>query len=151
LSYGIFRRNEFSNKPINVCFVDVGHCKTSVFVAAFTKEELKLLNQLHDRNLGTRDLDWATMEHYAEIVKKNTGTDILTREKSRLRILDALEKQRKILSANSEATLNVDFIVEDYDLNHTLKREEYETINAKFFDKFREQLTQLRNGTYCRV
>ena len=37
-----------------------------------------------------------------------------------MRVLDAIEKQRKVLSANSESPINVDYLIEEYDLNHLL-------------------------------
>jgi len=37
-----------------------------------------------------------------------------------IRIIDAIEKQRKILSANQEAPINVEYLMEEYDLNHVL-------------------------------
>lgn len=40
LSYGIFRRKEFSSTPRHVAFVDFGHSHTSVYVANFTSEKL---------------------------------------------------------------------------------------------------------------
>jgi molecular chaperone DnaK (HSP70) len=40
-------------------------------------------------------------------------------------MLDFIEKQRKVLSGNSEASVNVECLMEDEDLNHVLSREEY--------------------------
>mmetsp|Transcript_5859 Transcript_5859/g.5099 ORF Transcript_5859/g.5099 Transcript_5859/m.5099 type:complete len:129 (+) Transcript_5859:436-822(+) len=70
LSYGIFRKKELTDKPRNVIFIDVGHSKTSAFVASFTSEKLTMLNQVHERNLGTRDLDWNVLEHYCQLFEK---------------------------------------------------------------------------------
>jgi len=40
-----------------------------------------------------------------------------------MRLFDAIEKMRKILSANIEADCHCEYLVEDYDLNETLTRE----------------------------
>lgn len=60
LSYGIFRKNELDpTTPRNVAFVDFGHSKFSCFIGSFTKEKLSIVSQIHERNLGARDMDWA--------------------------------------------------------------------------------------------
>jgi len=73
LGYGIFRRNKFDATPRKVAFVDFGHSHLSVFIAGFTKDKLTILNQVHERNLGARDLDWALFECYSEIFIKQNG------------------------------------------------------------------------------
>lgn len=144
LAYGIFRKNELTPHPRNVCFIDLGHCKASAFVAAFTKDKMTILNQHHERNLGTRDFDWELLKFYADIIKKQYGSDVIGKDKSRLRLLDAIEKQRKILSANSDATINVDCVAEDNDLSYTLTREKLEEIVAPVVEKFRALLLKLK-------
>jgi len=66
-------KNEFDATPRNVAFVDFGHSHLSVFIAGFTKDKLTILNQVHERNLGARDLDWALFECYSEIFIKQNG------------------------------------------------------------------------------
>lgn len=46
--------------------------------------------------------------------------------KGKLRLLEAIEKARKVLSANSEAPINVEYLVEDEDFNTLIKREDFE-------------------------
>jgi len=60
LSYGLFRKGELGdvNNPRNVIFVDFGHSKLSAFIGTFTKENCKVMAQVHERNLGIRDIDW---------------------------------------------------------------------------------------------
>jgi heat shock protein 4 len=51
-------------------------------------------------------------------------------EKARLRLFDAISKMRKILSANNEASVNVEYLMEDYDMIENVTREEFETLLA---------------------
>jgi len=64
-------------------------------------------------------------------------------DKAKLRLLDAIEKQRKVLSANSDANINVEYLVEDEDLNYHITRTEFEKIIAPELEKFREVLLKL--------
>lgn len=52
LCYGFFRRKEFTEKPSNVAFVDVGHGKTTCTVASFTSKKVSILSHASDRNMG---------------------------------------------------------------------------------------------------
>ena len=45
-----------------VAFVDIGACKSSFYVVKFRKDgSNELLLNMHDKNLGGRDLDWQLM------------------------------------------------------------------------------------------
>lgn len=43
-------------------------------------------------------------------------------------MLDMIEKQRKILSANQEATIHLESLLEDEDLHKNLKRADFEAL-----------------------
>ena len=48
--------------------------------------------------------------------------------KARLRILDAIEKMRKVLSANTESSINIECLIEDEDMSYNLNRTEFESL-----------------------
>ena len=146
LGYGVFRRGELTNNARNVCFIDLGHSTASAFVASLTMERMSILNQFHERNLGVRDMDWELLMFYANMISTKFGANVINKDKSRLRLLDAIEKQRKILSANSDATINVDCIAEDNDLAYTLTRDDFEKIINPVIERFRDMLLKLRSG-----
>lgn len=45
-------------------------------------------------------------------------------------MLETIEKARIILSANIEAGINIECLIEDYDMNRSLKRAEFEELIA---------------------
>jgi heat shock protein 4 len=49
-------------------------------------------------------------------------------QKAKLRMLDAIEKMRKTLSANSDTSLSIDCLLEDEDMNYTLTRDDLEKL-----------------------
>jgi len=65
--------------------------------------------------------------------------------------LEAIEKQRKVLSANQEAGVNLEFLFEDFDLNQNLTREEFENLNAKVWDRFRVVMENLKSEIKCDI
>ena len=54
----------------------------------------------------------------------------------RLRMLDAIEKLRKLLTGNKEADINVDSLMEDEDFHHHFKRSELEELITPFLQRF---------------
>lgn len=123
ISYGLFRKKELDNNPRNVVFVDFGHSKTSAFVGSFTSDKLKVVSQVHDRHLGCRDLDWYTLENFSKKFQSQAdGLNPLKSDKARIRLLEAIERQRKILSANTDSVINVEYLMEDFDFNDTMTR-----------------------------
>lgn len=101
LAYGFFRKADLDEKkPRNVAFVDFGHSKLTCFVASFVKGSMKIIVHKSDRNLGARNIDFLFVDRLGEEFKKKYGCDPRKNHRTRLRMLDALEKARKILSAN---------------------------------------------------
>ncbi|KAL4435761.1 hypothetical protein ABPG74_015729 [Tetrahymena malaccensis] len=141
LSYGLFRKAELdTTTPRHVAFVDLGHSKFSAFVGAFTKEKLSIVSQVHERNLGARDMDWLVFQKYCKKFEQQHGLSVMESKKAQLRLLDAIEKQRKILSANSEADCNCEYLVEDCDLNESLTRTEFETVIQPVLARIKESI-----------
>lgn len=144
LSYGLFRRNELTDVPRYVIFLDLGHSKFSAFCSSFTKEKAKIISQVHDRHLGCRDFDWTVYNLYVQEFQKKTGLNINENKKAVLRLLDAIEKQRKVLSANSEAPCSVEYLMEENDFSHHLKREEYEKMIVPELERIVKHLEELK-------
>jgi heat shock protein 4 len=65
-------------------------------------------------------------------------------EKAKLRLLDAIERLRKTLSANSDAQISIECLMEDEDLHYMLKREDLEALCEPMAVKIRETLLALK-------
>jgi heat shock protein 4 len=127
LDYGIFRKNDLDAKVAkNVLFVDFGHSKLSTFAYSFTKEKMTMLAQHHERNLGCRDIDYVLLQFYKTVFEKSSGgLDIFESRKAVVKLVEAIERQRKTLSANSEYTMNQEYLMEENDLLYNMKRDEF--------------------------
>ena len=132
LGYGIYRSNDFDEKvPVNVAFVSMGHSHFSCTLAQFTRSQLQVLAEITDRTVGGRNLDRLLMEHFAaDFSAKNKGLDPLANVKSRYKVEEAVTKMKKILSANSEAAINIECLLEERDLSAVVKRSELEQMCA---------------------
>lgn len=110
--------------PRTVLFIDVGYSKTSVFVIQFSQTESRLLDCEHLRFVGSKNMDYLIAEFYDNEYKKSTRTtdSLFSMKKSMVKLNDHIEKQRKVLSANTDHLLNVESLLEDNDLSYNMKR-----------------------------
>lgn len=141
LNYGFFRKPDLSDKdPRIVAFVDLGHSKCTVTIASFLKGKMKIIIHKSDRNIGARNFDYLLVDLLGEQFAKKVGSDPRKNARARLRMLDIIEKQRKILSANIEATIHLESLLEDEDLHRNIKREEFEQMIMPYIDKMTQLL-----------
>lgn len=83
--------------------MDFGHSKLTLSTVAFTREKIAVVSEMSEGNLGCRDMDWVMLEFYAEVFRRSSGggLDVMGSSKAVVKLLEVIEKQRKILSANS--------------------------------------------------
>ncbi|KAH9484808.1 Heat shock protein hsp88 [Psilocybe cubensis] len=136
LGYGITKSDlPEPENPRHVVFVDVGHADFSVAVVAFSKGQLTVKSTAYERNLGGRDIDYALMQHFAKEFKTKYKIDVLSNPKATFRLAAGCEKIKKVLSANTDAPLNVESIMNDVDASSKLTRDELETLIADVLDR----------------
>ena len=141
LQYGFFRKKDLDAKETRVvAFVDFGHSKTTVTIASFIQGKTKIICHKSDRNLGARDLDWAILEKVGGEFASKVGADPRKNPRCIVRMLEAIEKSRKMLSSVSDAQLNIDYLLEEEDLNRTLTKDEFEKLIDPFTRRFADLL-----------
>ncbi|GJQ11868.1 hypothetical protein GpartN1_g3659.t1 [Galdieria partita] len=130
LSYGLYRTAELpDNDPYKVAIVDVGNSATTVSIVGFLKTKLSVYSVAFDSNLGGRDFDEVLFDHFASEFGKKYKLDIRSNPRATIRLRVACEKLKKVLSANPEAPLNVECIMNDVDVSGYLKRSEFEQMS----------------------
>lgn len=138
LTYGFFRKNDLDvEKARTVAFVDFGHSKLSITYADFTKGKMKILGTHSNRNLGARQIDMQLFELLGGEFYKKFGCDPRPNLRCRLRLLDSIEKVRKLLTSNKEADVHCESLLEDEDLHRNIKRDDLEELVAPFITSFR--------------
>ncbi|KAL1533204.1 heat shock 70 kDa protein 14-like [Salvia divinorum] len=140
LAYGIYKTDLPENEPMNVAFVDAGHASMQVCIAAFKKGQLKILAHSFDRSLGGRDFDEALFQHFATKFKDEYKIDVYQNAKACLRLRAGCEKLKKVLSANPEAPLNIECLMDDKDVRGYIKRDEFEQISFPILERVKRPL-----------
>ena len=83
-----------------------------------------MLSHAWDRALGGRSFDRMLMNHFIEEFKGKYKIDVNTNARAKARLELACEKCKIVLSANSQAPLNVESLMEDKDVSGMVTRYE---------------------------
>ncbi|XP_008786326.2 heat shock 70 kDa protein 15-like [Phoenix dactylifera] len=140
LAYGIYKTDLPENDQLNVAFVDVGHASMQVCIAGYKKGQLKILAHAYDRSLGGRDFDEVLFKHFASKFKEEYKIDVYQNARACLRLRAACEKLKKMLSANPEAPLNIECLMDEKDVRGFIKREEFEQISIPILQRVKGPL-----------
>jgi heat shock 70kDa protein 4 len=137
MTYGFQKRGELDEKkPRIVAFVDFGHSKLTITYASFTLGKAKIIRSHSNRNLGARNIDFLLFDLFAAEFSKKYGCDPREDKRCRLRMLDSIEKMRKLLTANKEAEINCESLMEDQDFRKLFTRQELESLMAPIMQSF---------------
>ena len=144
LGYGIPRTDlpTAEEKPKRVAFVDIGHSDYTCSIVEFKKGELAVKATAYDRHFGGRDFDKALVQHFAKEWKEKYKIDINSNPKALVRVAAAAEKMKKILSANAQAPISIESLMNDVDVNGMMKREELEELLQPLLDRATVPLEQ---------
>ncbi|GKC82585.1 heat shock 70 kDa protein 16, partial [Tanacetum coccineum] len=135
LGYGMYKTDLSDNGSTIVVFVDIGHCDTQVTVAAFERGGMKVLSHASDQNLGGRDFDEVLFKHFADKFKEQYNIDVYSNTRACIRLRASCEKLKKVLSANTEAPLSIECLIEDKDVRGIITREEFENLSRELLDR----------------
>ncbi|KAI1386140.1 heat shock protein Hsp88 [Hypoxylon trugodes] len=130
LGYGITKLDlpAAEEKPRRVAFIDIGHADYSCSIVEFKKGELSVKSTTYDRHFGGRDFNLALVNHFHKEFKGKYRIDITTNPKAMVRVEAAAEKLKKILSANQQAPMNIESLMNDIDVTAMITRQEFEAL-----------------------
>jgi len=129
-------------KPRRVAFVDVGYSNYTCSIVEFKKGELAVKATACDRHFGGRNFDKALLDHLQKEFLGKYKIDIFTNPKAVCRVLAAAEKLKKILSANQQAPLNIESLMNDIDVRAMITRQEFEAMVEPLLNRIHVPLEQ---------
>ncbi|XP_042427130.1 heat shock 70 kDa protein 16-like [Zingiber officinale] len=139
LGYGIYKTDQYPRGSSScVVFIDIGHCDTQVSIVRFEPDKMNVLSHAFDANLGGRDFDEVLFNHFTEQFKEQYQIDVHSNVRASIRLRAACEKLKRVLSANMEAPLNIECLMDEKDVKGYIKREEFERLCTSLFDRLLE-------------
>lgn len=144
LGYGITKLDlpGPDEKPRRVAFVDVGHSNFTCSIVEFKKGELAVKSTTWDRHYGGRNFDKALVDHLQKEFLGKYKIDIFSNPRAVARVQAAAEKTKKILSANQQAPLNIESLMNDIDVSAMITRQEFEALIEPVLTKTTAPLEQ---------
>lgn len=135
LGYGIYKTDFPNSGSSYVVFVDIGHCDTQVSVVSFEPGQMKVLAHTFDSNLGGRNFDEVLFRYFAEQFKEQYKIDVYSNTRASIRLRASCEKLKKVLSANPEAPLSIECLMDEKDVRGFIKREDFEKLSADLLER----------------
>jgi len=120
----------------------------SVSIVQFVRGKLSVLCEKSDK-VGGRDMDECLMRVFAEQFQKKHGCDPLSNKKASFKLEDSVTKTKKILSANNEAGVNVECLMEDEDFSSNMNRADFEQMCQPMMDKVKGVLDGAKAMCSC--
>ncbi|KAK4204106.1 heat shock protein 70 family [Triangularia verruculosa] len=144
LGYGITKLDlpAADEKPRRVAFVDVGYSSYTCSIVEFKKGELAVKGTAFDRHFGGRNFDKAIVDHLAKEFHGKYKIDINSNPKALSRVYAAAEKLKKVLSANQQAPVNIESLMNDVDVRAMISRQELEAMVEPLLNKVHVVLEQ---------
>ncbi|CAL8069452.1 unnamed protein product [Calicophoron daubneyi] len=125
-----------------VAFVLMGYRSTQVCVCAFRQGQITILATSYNRNLGGRNFDYLIFDY----LKKKFDEQYRTVKDdwstlSKYRLLSECRNLKERMSVNSDPLpIHIDYLVENYNLDETMGRREFEDLSAGLLKQFRTVL-----------
>jgi molecular chaperone DnaK (HSP70) len=140
LSYFIHHYKSLeANKEKIICFIDLGQSKLSLHLCSFTNKEIKILYSKSNKFIGCRDFDMKILSYLEKIYPEQLA-NIKKNKKYLIKLLQTIEKNRKMITVNKESTLN--FELGEDNINFNLTREKFNEIINEDLDLFKNFISE---------
>lgn len=131
LAYGL-DKNLKSEK--NVLIFDLGGGTFDVSVLTIDEGSLfEVRSTAGDTHLGGEDFDNRLVTHFAEEFKRKYKKDLTSNPRSLRRLRTAAERAKRTLSASTEATIEIDALLDGIDFYTKISRARFEELCADLF------------------
>ena len=132
IAYGLDKK--FSNER-NVLIFDLGGGTFDVSLLSLEDGLFEVKATNGHTHLGGEDFDNRLVSYCASEFKRRTSIELKTNPKALRRIRVACEKAKRALSASTQATIDIDALVEGEDLNMIITRSKFEDLCMDLFTK----------------
>merc|ERR1712142_315164 len=144
LAYGIYKQDLPDEKEPsrNVVFVDFGYNALQVTSASLNKGKLTILGSAWDDTLGGLSFDKVIWNKMNEDFIAKYKVDTRKNQRAQVKLLEACEKVKKTMSANSiDIPLNLECLMDDKDVSGKINREQFEELSAPLIARIKATLT----------
>jgi heat shock protein 1/8 len=132
IAYGLDKKFKTER---NVLIFDLGGGTFDVSVLTLEEGLFEVLATNGHTHLGGEDFDNRLVEYCAGEFRRKNNLDLKENPKALRRVRAACEKAKRALSASTQATVDIDALMDGRDLNVTITRAKFEELCGDLFKK----------------
>jgi len=119
----------------NILVFDLGGGTFDVTLLTIDNGVFEVLATNGDTHLGGEDFDQRVMQYFIKMLKKRDNLDISSDKRGLQKLRREVERVKRTLSAQHQARLEIEGLVEGTDFSETLTRARFEELNLDLFKK----------------
>jgi len=119
----------------NILVFDLGGGTFDVTLLTIDNGVFEVLATNGDTHLGGEDFDQRVMQYFIKLVKKRDNVDISSDKRALQKLRREVERVKRTLSAQHQARLEIEGLLEGLDFSETLTRARFEELNLDLFKK----------------
>ena len=124
----------------NVLFIEIGDSSMSSTIAKVTKKSIEMKSNFTDNSINGQIFTEKLEKYLIEKVAEKYKIDPKTNKRATIRLKQACEKVKKILSSNPVVLFEVPSLMNDIDVSITVKRDEFNELIKSFIPKIKENI-----------
>ena len=118
---------------INVLIFDLGGGTFDVSILTIDGGVFEVKSTAGDTHLGGEDFDLRMVQHFIEEFRRKHKIDVGKNLRAMKRLQTACERAKRTLSSATQATIEIDSLVDGIDLFTNITRAKFEELNADLF------------------
>lgn len=130
IAYGL---DKVGDPEKNVLIFDMGGGTFDVSILNLSDGIFEVMSTSGDTHLGGEDVDTRMVQYFADEFKKKTKLDLKQNKRSLRRLQTAAERLKRSLSANTQATIEIDSLYNGIDFYAVVSRAKFEEICGDIF------------------
>merc|ERR1712065_20841 len=119
----------------NILVFDLGGGTFDVTLLTIDNGVFEVLSTNGDTHLGGEDFDQRVVSYFIKMLKKRDGTDLTSDKKALQKLRREVERVKRTLSAQHQARLEIEGLMDGQDFSETLTRARFEELNVDLFKK----------------
>ncbi|XP_055942667.1 heat shock cognate 71 kDa protein-like [Argiope bruennichi] len=130
IAYGLDKKSEDDR---NVLIFDLGGGTFDVSILTIAGGIFEVKATAGDTHLGGEDFDARLVDYFAKEFKQKHKKDLANNERAMRRLKNACETAKRALSSSTEASIEIDSLLDGIDFNSSITRARFEDLNADLF------------------
>jgi len=119
----------------NILVFDLGGGTFDVTLLTIDNGVFEVLATNGDTHLGGEDFDQRVMQYFIKMLKKRDNVDISNDKRALQKLRREVERVKRTLSAQHQARLEIEGLMDGVDFSETLTRARFEELNLDLFKK----------------